>query len=181
MKKRLVFFVAVILISVGNLYSQQPDSQARGCVTKEGNQLSFLIGNWKVKSKTRVRGADNGWEEYIGSSKIKFIFDQCLASEKLLIKREGRPLSVVALYSYNNFSKKYQWIFAHSEHGVLSLYEGPLEKKKFSFRYSLEIGDRKILFKRELTRLTSGFEMVAWRSTDGGKNWRAESYLTYYR
>ncbi|NNE97915.1 MAG: DUF1579 family protein, partial [Pyrinomonadaceae bacterium] len=173
MKKLLVFPFAVILILSLNLYSQNPDNSARGCVTEEGKQLNFLIGSWKVKGKNRLRGSDK-WEEYVGSSKIKFVYDQCLAAEKLLIKREGRPLTITALYSYNNIAKKYQWVFAHSEHGLLSMYEGPLENNKFAFSYAFEIGERRIMFKRELTRLTSGFEMVASRSTDGGTTWRIE-------
>ena len=181
MKITLKFSFLIILLFSANSFGQQIDTAPRGCVTEEGKQLNFLVGKWKVKSKTRVAGGGGEWEEIIGSSEINFVFDQCLLTEHLSIKREGRPLGVFALYSYNNNSNMYQWTFAHSEHGMLSLYEGPLNKDKFTFRYSIDIRGRKRLFKRELSRLSKGFKMVASRSNDDGKIWRVDSYLTYYR
>jgi len=181
MKMRMIISIAIIIFVLTSAYGQQNDAEARGCVTDEGKELSFLVGDWKVKNQTRVAGGDEKWDEHNGSSKIKFIFDQCLLAEKLTIKREGRPLTVFVLYSYNNISKNYQWAFAHSEHGMLSLYEGLLEKDKFDFRYSFEIGDRIRLFKRELTRSSNGFELVASRSNNNGETWRVDSRLTYYR
>ena len=150
-------------------------------MTEEGKQLNFLVGDWKVISNARVAGGENKWEKGNGSSKIKFLFDQCLLVEKLSIKREGRPLDIFATYSYNNISKNYQWSYAHSEHGMLSLYEGPLENEKFTFRYAFEIGGGIRMFKRELTRLPEGFKMEASRSNDNGKNWRKDSVLIYSR
>ena len=171
----------IVLIFSVNILGQQPDQKARGCVTDEGKQLNFLVGDWNVDSEYRLRGGTNEWERTRGTSKIKFVFDQCLLSEKLNVTREGRPLTVVAFYSYNNFSKIYQWAFAHSEHGLLSLYEGPLEENRFVFKYSAKFGDRTILFKRILTKSPKGFELVAKRSNDYGKNWGVSWRLSYYR
>jgi len=170
----ILFTLCLFLQSV----AQTPPTDELGCASKEGEKLSFLVGNWKVKSKCR-RGKT--WEETTGTANFKFLFDDCLLPEKLSVKRDGKPLTVLAMYPYNNFTKSYQWMFAHSEHGLMSLFEGGLKEDKFTLENSLDLGGRRILFRRLLSKKEKGFELIAKRSFDQGKTWRVDWYLDYYR
>ena len=181
MISKIVLALAVTVLSLIPVFSQQSGTDEPGCASNEGKQMDFLVGEWNVKSKFRVGSRPDKWEETLGTSRIKYLFDQCLLFEKLNVKRGGRPLTVIATYSYNNISRNYQWSFAHSEHGLLSFFEGPLADDGFTFRNTLELGGRKILFKRLLTKTKEGFELVAKRSFDNGTTWRDDWYLSYTR
>lgn len=183
MQKLLIINLFIILIGSISIFGQQSNQKKDelGCSTKEGQKLNFLIGNWKVKSKFRKGSNPDKWEETDGKSKIKYLFNECLAQEKLDVKRDGRPLTLITMYSYNNFTQKYQWMFAHSEHGLLSLFEGKLKDDKFNLKNSLELGTRKILFERHLSKTKKGFQLIAKRSFDNGKTWRVDWYLDYYK
>ena len=179
MISKLVLVIMVTAFSFTSVLSQQPGTDEPGCASNEGKQMDFLVGEWNVKSKFRV-GPDK-WEETVGTSRIKYLFDECLLFEKLNVKRGGRPLTVIATYSYNNISRNYQWSFAHSEHGLLAFFEGPMGNDGFTFRNTLELRGRKILFERLLTKTSQGFELVAKRSFDNGATWRDDWYLSYSR
>jgi hypothetical protein len=181
MLKTVIVVIFTGLIISSGTYGQTPNRDEVGCATKEGQELSFLVGDWKVRSKFRTGSNPDKWEETNGTSSFKFLFDKCLLREKLSIRRGDRPLTVLAMYSYNNISRNYQWMFAHSEHGVLSLFEGPLTGNKFTLKNSLEVGGRKFLFERRLTKTRNGFELIAKRSFDNGKTWRNDWFLNYYR
>ncbi|MEZ5427415.1 MAG: DUF1579 family protein [Pyrinomonadaceae bacterium] len=178
---RKAFSLAFLALFLFPLVSFSQEKDDLGCASEEGKKLSFLTGKWRVKSKFRTGSEPDKWEETTGTSEIKFLFEDCLAQEKLEIKRGGRPLTVIALYSYNNFSDMYQWTFAHSEHGLLTFYEGPLEGDRFTFRSETKAGGRKISFERLLTKTAKGFDLTAQRSSDGGKTWRVDWYLSYTR
>jgi hypothetical protein len=183
MQKIFIIGLFILQLSLINTLAQQANQKQDelGCATEEGKKLSFLLGNWKVKSKFRVGNNPDKWEETVGTAKINFLFDNCLVQEKLDIKRDGRPLTVISMYSYNNFTNNYQWIFAHSEHGLLTLFEGELNNGKFILKNSLEIQGRTILFERHLVETKNGFDLTARRSFDNGKTWRTDWYLEYYR
>ena len=176
-----VFISACIMCLSITAISQQAGQDPLGCDTKEGRQLSFLVGKWNVRSKARIGGQADKWEESEGTSRIKFLFENCLLQEKLEVKRDGRPLTIAALYSYNNFTNNYQWVFAHSEHGLLAFYEGPQKDGVFTFKQSIAVRGRIVMFERILKRTKTGFSLNAKRSFDGGKTWRFDWYLTYYR
>lgn len=181
MRKLLISGLFILQIFLINAFAQEAEKPQDeiGCATTEGSKLSFLIGDWKVKSKFRT--GNDKWEETTGTSKIIFLFNKCLVQEKLDIKRDGRPLSVIAMYSYNNFTNNYQWIFAHSEHGLLTLFEGGLNDDKFILKNALDVRGRTIRFERHLTKTKAGFTLTAKRSFDKGKTCRDDWYLDYYR
>ena len=176
---RHAVFLLIVFLAAVPVAAQGTEKDPLGCSTPEGKAFSFVVGDWKVKSKFRVGSNPDNWEETQGTSKIEYTFEGCLAREDLRIKRNGRPLNVVSMFSYSNISRKYQWMYAHSEHGVLSLFEGDKNGKIFNFKDSVEVRGRTFLFERRMKKTDSGFVLVARRSFDQGKTWRDDWYLEY--
>lgn len=180
MRKTLFTGIFTLLLLAAGAAGQETRDEP-GCASDAGRKLDFLIGDWQVTSKYRVGSDPDRWEKTDGRASLEHVFGGCLVRERLETERGGRPLTVIALYSYNNISDKYQWLFAHSEHGVLSLFEGGLEKGVFTLKNSLEVRGRVMLFERVLRETKNGFEMIARRSFDGGKTWRDDWFLSYRR
>ena len=183
MRKIFILSLFILQILILNSFAQetvQPKDEL-GCATEESKRLKFLEGKWNVVNRFRINGRENIWEETKAKSKIKFLFKDCLWQEELKGKREGRPHKVISLYSYNNMSKKLQWVGGHSEHGVLTLYEGNFDEGELKLESSLEIRGRTIFFRRLITKTASGFEVRSQRSVDEGKTWDTGWHLTYTR
>lgn len=175
-----LFILQTFLITTLAQNTDQPKDEL-GCATEQAKQLKFLQGKWNVINRFRTSGQDNKWEETKAKSEIKFLFKDCLWLEELEGTREGRPHEVIGMYSYNNINDKLQWVGGHSEHGVLSLYEGNFEGDDLNMFSSLEIRGRKILFRRQITKTAKGFEVRSQRSVDDGKTWDTSWHLTYTR
>ncbi len=73
--KYLLLFVWLMtsVIAVGQQANGQPD--AGGCASVEAQRLSFVTGEWKVKSRFRLSRAPGKWEETQARSRISYLFE----------------------------------------------------------------------------------------------------------
>ena len=153
---------------------------AGGCASTEAQKLNFLLGEWKVNSRFRLSKEPEQWEETQARSKITFLFERCLLVEQLEGTRQGHPFKATAMYGYDRNSKKYQWVGADSEHGVLTLYTGSLNGNDLVLESKLDISGQTVWLRRVWTKLGSGgFNLQNQRSTDAGRTWDTAWYLTY--
>jgi hypothetical protein len=176
--------LSVWLISSTSAIAQQANVQpdAGGCASVEAQRLSFLIGNWKVRSRFRLSREPEKWEETQARSRISFQFEKCLMMERLEGTREGHVLRAAAMYAYNRNSKKYEWVGVDSGHGFLTLYTGSLTGNELLLESTVEISGHSIPLRRVLTKNPAGgFEVRFQRSTDGGRSWDTAWYLVYSR
>ena len=178
----LLLFVWLMtsVIAVGQQANGQPD--AGGCASVEAQRLSFLAGEWKVRSKFRLSREPDQWEETQARSRISYLFENCLMVEQFEGTRRGHAFRATAMYAYNGTSKKYEWVGADSEHGVLTLYAGSLSGNDLVLESRVEISGESILLRRVLTKNPAGgFEIRCQRSSDGGRSWDTVWYLAYLR
>lgn len=137
-----------------------------------------MVGEWKVRSNFRTSRRDNKWEKTEATSVIKQRFKECVYEELLTGERNGRPHQLLGLYSYNNLSDKLQWVGGHSEHGVLTLYEGEFVDDELILEYSMMLRSRLIHFRIVITKTREGFDLRSERSSDK-KLWDAGWYRNY--
>ena len=144
---------------------------AGGCASVEAQRLSFLTGEWKVTSRFRLSREPEKWEETQVRSTIRYLFENCLLVEQFEGTRQGHPFRVTAMYAHNRTSKKYEWVGADSEHGVLTLYTGSLSGNDLVLESMVEISGQSILLRRVLTKNPAGgFEIRYHRSSGGVGN-----------
>ena len=152
------------------------------CASVEAQRLSFLIGEWKVKSRFRLSREPEKWEETQARARISYLFENCLLEEQLEGMRQGHVLIATAMYAYNRFSKKYEWVGGDSEHGFLTLYTGALNGHDLVLETTVKILNESILLRRLLTKSPDGgFEIRYQRSTDNGRSWDTAWHLVYSR
>jgi Protein of unknown function (DUF1579) len=155
---------------------------AGGCASVEAQRLSFLTGEWNVKSRFRLSPEPQKGEETQARSRISYLFENCLMIEQFEGTRLDHNFRATGMYAYNRFSKQYEWVGADSEHGVLTLYTGALSGNDFLLESIVEISGQRILLRRVLTKNPAGgFEIRYQRSSDGGGSWDTAWYLIYSR
>ena len=180
---RHITCLLMLFATSGLIVAQQANVEHEGgCASSEAQALNFLKGDWSVKSKFRLSREPERWEETTGRSKISYLFDNCLLQEQFETTRQGHPFTATAMYAYNRNTKKYESVGADSEHGVLTLYSGPMSGNELVLETKVEISGQSILLRRVWTKdPTGGFEVRSQRSSDGGKTWDTAWYLVYSR
>lgn len=154
---------------------------AGGCASAEAQKLSFLVGEWKVKSRFRLSREPERWEETQVRSKIAYLFADCLLVEQFEGTRQGHPFKATAMYAHDRNSKKYEWVGADSEHGVLTLYTGSLGGNELALESKVELSGQTVLLRRVWTKGPArGFEVRSQRSGDGGRTWETTWHMVYY-
>lgn len=164
-----IVFLLSLFITSGIVVAQQ---DAGGCGSVEAQKLSFLAGEWKVKSRFRLSREPEQWEDTQVRSRISYLFENCSLVEEFEGTRQGHPFKATAMYAHDRTSKRYEWVGADSEHGVLTLYTGSLNGNDLVLESRIEISGQSILLRREWTKSPAGgFEVRSQRSSDGGRTW----------
>ncbi|REJ75215.1 MAG: DUF1579 domain-containing protein [Acidobacteria bacterium] len=180
--KNLRFTRAAIVAASFVIFLSGPvRAQDAGCQTERSKMLGFLSGTWTVQSDFRMSRNPEVWESTEGTSVIEPVFPGCLWKETLSGTREGKPITVAGLFGYSNISDKFQHTWAHSNHGVLTFYEGVFEEESLVFSAELIVGERKILFRKVIQRTAEGFDARTERSVDGGESWDTGWKVSYRR
>ncbi|HUF04628.1 MAG TPA: DUF1579 family protein [Aridibacter sp.] len=155
-------------------------AQDAGCETDLSKQMSFLGGSWKVESRFRISRDPDKWETTVGRSVIQDVFPGCVWKEEFSGARDGKPLKVIGLFGFSNITGNLQHTWSHSQHGILTFYEGRLLGDEVVFNSQLTVRGTVFLFRKVIKRGSGGFEVRTERSsTDGGKTWDAGWFLTY--
>lgn len=178
--KYLTVLIPLMLVLSAAQALPTPAQDKPGCATVQSKKLGFLVGRWNVKSRFRISRREDKWEQTTAFSVIDDQFRDCLYREILTGERNNRPLKFIGLYSYSNVSNRMQWVGGHSEHGILTMYEGRFVDGSLILENETEIGGRKFYFRRVVTRTNKGFKVRSERSTDG-KAWDAGWFLEYER
>ncbi|MDH3492325.1 MAG: hypothetical protein OEM82_02155 [Acidobacteriota bacterium] len=178
--KRLAVISIVLAALATSFLAQSPQEDALGCATDKSRTLGFLVGEWNVRSNFRINKAQSKWEKSEAVSKITHLFEDCVYQEILTGTRNGRPYQFTGLFSYNNMSDKLQWVGGHSEHGVLTLYEGDFVDGELILENQLMLRSNLVYFRIVITKTKDGFDVRSERSADK-KLWDAGWYMSYTR
>jgi hypothetical protein len=178
--KRIVLLMFIIAMFSISIFSQKTNEDPLGCASEKSESLNFLVGTWNVNSKFRLSRSENKWEQTNGTAKITHLFKNCIYQEVLNGTRNGRPHQFTGLFSYNNLSEKLQWVGGHSEHGVLTLYEGNFEDGELKLKNQMTLRSNIVYFRIVVTKTRDGFDVRSERSRDG-KLWDAGWYRSYTR
>ncbi|MCO6510041.1 MAG: DUF1579 family protein [Aridibacter famidurans] len=154
-------------------------AQDEGCETEDAKQMSFLAGTWNVESRFRISRNPERWETTAAKSVIDDVFAGCVWQEDYSGIRDGKPLKVIGLFGFSNITGNLQHTWSHSQHGILTFYEGRLVGDEIVFNSQLSVRGTVFLFRKVIKRTRDGFEARTERSTDGGKTWDAGWLLSY--
>jgi len=152
---------------------------ASACESEQAKKLSFLEGEWLVESRFRSGGEPERWETSRAHSKIEAVFPGCLWREEFTGSRGGRELKVTGLFAFSNISNRLQHVWAHSQHGLLTFYEGVAEGGSIEFESGFSLRGTRVLVRKVFTRKDSGFEVRTERSLDEGRTWDVNWILVY--
>lgn len=154
-------------------------AQDAGCETDDAKQMSFLAGSWKVESRFRISRNPERWETTAAKSVIDDVFPGCVWQEEFSGTRDGKPLKVIGLFGFSNITGNLQHTWSHSQHGILTFYEGRLVGDEIVFSSQLSVGGSVFLVRKVIKKVSGGFEVRTERSTDEGKTWDAGWFLSY--
>jgi hypothetical protein len=112
--------VLTLLIYYSHSFSQNDEI---GKVSLQN--IDFLIGKWNVTAERRL-SAQGPWDTSKCKAVIKKEVGSAVIEEDNYGTLEGKPFITKTLIAYDKNSKKYQRVFADSEHGSLVDYEGEL-------------------------------------------------------
>ena len=148
---------------------------------QELSALNTLIGDWKVKAEMRL--SKNGpWETSEARSRIKKVIGETIFEEEFAGTKQGRVLTAKSWLGNDNRTKLYQRIWVDSDHGVLMVQEGKMEKKVLTLSSDIEINAQKVVLKVVYNLVNDNmFTVESARSTDEGKTWDRTGTLTYTR
>jgi len=141
--------------------------------------LRFLEGEWKVESRFRLSRDPERWETSVGHSRIEALFPGCLWREAFTGSRGGMELKVTGLFAFSNISNRPQHVWAHSQHGLLTFYEGEVDGASINFESGLDLRGTRVLVRKVFTRNDAGFEVRTERSADGRRTWDVNWVLVY--
>ncbi|QQS40100.1 MAG: DUF1579 family protein [Acidobacteriota bacterium] len=154
-------------------------AQDAGCESDEAKQMSFLAGNWNVESRFRVSRNPEKWETTTGKSVVEDFFPGCVWKEEFTGTRDGKPLRVIGLFGFSNITGNLQHAWSHSQHGILTFYEGRMVGDEIVFSSQLSVRGTVFNFRKVIKRTGEGFDARTERSTDGGKTWDTGWFLSY--
>ena len=172
-------FAAAAIFAASLAVGAQTTKLETGCSTDESRRLAFLEGDWKVESRFRISSRPEKWETTEAVSNISPVFPGCLWEEAFEGIREGEAIRIVSLYGFSNVSNRFQHTWAHSQHGMLTNYEGRFENGVLTFETTISILILELRLRKVIRRNRSGFEVRSARSTDNGKTWDETWVLTY--
>jgi len=145
------------------------------------DEFAFYPGKWQVTVVARASQRGQ-WQKNDGTVTIVPELMGCAFVERLESTRDGRPLQLLSILTYDHGARKWQYSVADSEHGRMTVYEGRREGDVFMLFANLDIPGGRALLRRTL-RIESN-DVFTWesaRSVDKGKSWDITTRFEYRR
>ena len=176
---RLVRF-AVTLVAATPMGIVGQDGQS-GCSDAVQGDLGGYVGRWQVESV--FRASASAWATTRATVTITSELTGCLLREDYQGDRFGKPYAYLALWGANGLDPvRYQRVFAHSQHGLLTLRQGWFVGDTLVLRSTTRVRGIDVLEEDRISRPTvSGFTLSNRRSTDGGRSWITTRRSRYVR
>jgi hypothetical protein len=145
------------------------------------DEFAFYPGAWRVTLVARLspRGP---WEKTAGTSTIAPELMGCAFIERLETTRQGKPLQLMSILTYDHAARQWQYTVTDSEHGRMQTYEGRRQGDAIVLLVDLAIPGGRVLLKRTL-RIESA-DVFTWesaRSPDHGRTWDVTTRFEYRR
>jgi hypothetical protein len=171
--------IAALVLSALSLF-QAPAAASPPCRVGAMEDVAFYPGKWRVTVVARL-SARGPWEKTDGSSVIVPDLMGCAFIEHLDTTREGKPLQLLSILTYDHNAARWQYTVTDSEHGRVQTYEGRRDGDAFVLLVSLEIPGGKVLLRRTLRKESDeAFTWESARSADG-KAWDVTTRFDYRR
>lgn len=171
MKKTATLF---LIVCVAQSYAQH--------ISKEMlKPLEQLVGSWNVEANMRL-SKTGPWEKSNATSIFRKSVGESIFEEEYTGTKEGRVFTFQTWIANDNRTKLYQKVSVDSDHGVLVLYEGTLQKDTLSLQTQLQLTDYLLILRVQYIFISNdSFTVENARSVDGGKSWDMTSQFTYTR
>jgi hypothetical protein len=138
-----------------------------------------LVGDWKVSLDWRVDGVLMPVAD--ARATIASASGGCSVVEQLRGVLRETPIAVTTLIAAPD-REGLQLAYVDSEHGDLLLFDGRESGNTVQFRWSRDLGERRVVVRREYGEITTrSFVMQAFMSPDGGTNWTLVQRALYDR
>ena len=106
----------------------------------------------------------------------------CAFVEHLDTTRDGRPLQLLSMLTYDHNGGRWQYTVTDSEHGRMQTYEGRRDADTFVLLSNLEMSGGRVLLRRTLKQESAdAFTWESARSPDEGKTWDVTTRFEYRR
>jgi hypothetical protein len=175
--------LSLVLLGLGS--SARPASHAdeRTCAQATTRLLGSLVGDYEVL--VQFRSGPNSWDSSAARSRFGYELGGCLLTEHFQGHRYGEPYDYVALFGTAGAEGgRVQRVFAHSQHGLLSLASGNWNQAGDSlvFEDSALVRGTWIRQRYQLVRSANDeLSTEGRRSEDGGRTWFSTMQAHYTR
>ena len=143
--------------------------------------VAFYRGKWRVTVNARL-SARGPWEKTDATSTIVADLMGCAFIEHLDTTREGHPLQLLSILTYDHNGGRWQYTVTDSEHGRMQTYEGRRDADAFVLLVNLDVPGGKVLLRRTLKKESDdAFTWESARSPDEGKTWDVTTRFEYRR
>jgi hypothetical protein len=142
--------------------------------------LRALVGNWTVETEFRTGAA--GWQRTDARSSFELDLRGCVLVERYSGTREGRPFDILGVMGVNGDGPRIQRVWAHSQHGLLTLYAGDVRDGELVLDATVAVRGEPLMLRLVYTDVgPDGFRFESLRSTDGGTTWAVTWRAKYQR
>ena len=145
------------------------------------DEIAFYSGKWRVTVAARL-SARGPWEKTEGTSTIASDLMGCAFIEHLDTTRQGTPLQLLSILTYDHNGGRWQYSVTDSAHGRVQTYEGRRDGDAFVLLVDLEIPGGRVRLRRTLRKESEdAFTWESARSGDEGKTWDVTTRFEYRR
>lgn len=152
----------------------------RACTDSLAGLLRPYAGSWKVE--VVFLRPDGGAEVEPGQAVIESDLAGCVLVEHLRTRRDSLPFEVLAVWGAQGGSAPFQRVMAHSQHGVLGLYEGRRVGDTLLLDYAGVLPDPSARLRHVLRLLgRDRFTFESQRADRSDTTWRVTWRADYHR
>jgi Protein of unknown function (DUF1579) len=168
--------LAFLVLALGPLQTPAPP-----CRVGAFDEFASYPGTWRVTIVAR-QSPRGRWDKTEGTAAIGADLMGCAFIEHLDAARDGRPLQLLSILTYDHAASRWQYTVTDTEHGRMQTYEGRRDGDFTVLFATLDIPGGRVLLRRRLKRESD--DLFTWesaRSTDGGRTWDITTRFEYRR